>query len=115
MNKANIVSGVKIVMAMTIALVIAFFIPTNPRSAFLFLAKLKNNFLAFVSQKTTSESLAKTHLFFMRQIGKGVYAKEDKKLKIIYVRVTKDAELVEKTIEVNGRKILLQYINGAPN
>ncbi len=110
MNRAQIISGIKIVAAMMIALMIAFFLPSNPRSAFLFFAKLKNNFFAYFSKKTSYARLATTPLSAMTKMSKGVYAKEDKELGTVYIKITKDAEKTEQIIESNGQKIKIVYI-----
>jgi hypothetical protein len=97
----------RVIIAMIAALLIALIFPTNPRSAFLYLAKIKDKF-AFLSQKKSYSNLGKTPAFFMKKISKGVYAKEDKDLGTVYIKFTKDVRWEEKMITVNGQKILLR-------
>ncbi len=110
MSRNQIVTVIKIIAAMLIALVIAFLLPTNPRSTFLFIAKLQRNFSESISKKVASLRLATTPLSAMKQINKGVYAKEDKELGTVYIKVTKDAERTEQILESNGQKIKIIYI-----
>ena len=108
MNKNSIFSGIKIIFSLVASLIITiilsktFFSFNTPRFNISYLAKLfpkKNNYGKFTTIPLSS----------MTPIAKGIYAKEDKELKTVYIRVTKDAEWQEKIIESNGHKILLRY------
>lgn len=63
----------------------------------------------FFAKKLPYKNLLTTPLSAMTPIAQGVYAKEDKDLKTIYVRITKEAKWEEKFIEINGQKILIRY------
>jgi len=95
---------------MGFALFISSFLPSNPRSSVLFLTKLKNNFLVLFSNKNSYSRLVSTPLSAMKQISKGVYAKEDKELGTVYIKVTKDVEQTAQIIELNGKKIKIIYL-----
>jgi uncharacterized protein YycO len=107
MSKNSIFSGVKIVFSLVVSLIITIILSktlfsfNTPRFNISYLVRLfpKNNY----------GKLATIPLSSMTQISKGIYAKEDKELKTVYIRVTKDAQWQEKIIESNGHKILLRY------
>jgi hypothetical protein len=98
----------RVAIAMIAGLLIALLLPTNPRSTFLYLVKIKGHFDSLLNQKKTYAYLGKTPTFFMKQISKGIYAKEDKELGTIYIKISKDIQWEEKIINVNGQKILLK-------
>lgn len=114
------------------------FITGTPRINPLFIAKLQNLPSAF-TEKTTKfiallrvtptpmnvatnnssaisaqdqkmiQNLDKLPVASLNLIATGIYAKEDKNSSTIYVRVTKDAQWEEKVIEIDGKKITLQF------
>lgn len=79
----------------------------------------------FDKNKSTGDSLPKTEILVAKDnlqerslafekikklpdsslqfMSKGVYAKEDKKTNIVYIRITKDAEWEEKTVTIDGK------------
>jgi hypothetical protein len=99
-----------IALLITLILSQTLFFFNSPRLNPFFLAKLKKDFLALFSKKNSYGKLASTPLSAMTPISQGVFAKEDKELGTLYIKVTKEAERSEQILESNGKKIKIIYI-----
>lgn len=107
------------------------FLANSPRLNQQFLLSLKNlpltlvsstrNFIASLNQKQTSiTDTQKTTLqrfkqlptTGLNQLSKGVYAEIDSQEKIVYIRVTGDAEWEERIVNYEGKRIKVRFPKG---
>ena len=128
---------VKIILSMVIALVIAqlstrtIFMANTPRINKIFIAKLiklpqsvlksTQEFIAKNSNKNTVPSTASLNnnlpqnnipVSAMKEVSKGIYAKEDTENNVFYIHITKDMEFEEKILNYNGKQIKLRFPKG---
>ncbi len=125
---------VKIVLTIAMALILSsglsntIFLASTPRINKPSLAKLKNlpgtlvnnsaNFLASLfnpRDKIIKEKIGQFSTLpvsSMQRIGTGVYAQEDKKDNVVYIRVTKDAQWDERQINFQGKIITVRFPKG---
>lgn len=100
------------------------FLANSPRINKQFLSALINNSRTFFAnlgkntslsdnQKNALQQIEKLPSTALNQVSSGVYAKEDKKNNVIYIRITKDAEWEERIIVMDGKEIKVRFPKGS--
>lgn len=77
-----------------------------------FLASLDQKQSVSNSQKTAFQKLEQLPVTALNKVGTGVYAQGDTANKVIYIKITKDAEWEEKTIIYNDKQIKVRFPKG---
>ena len=117
-NYRFIKTGLKIIFSFVISFVLTIFLSQNlfflhtPKLNPLFLARIKERMINLFKGNTDKKLAEKSLSSFstMIKISRGVYAKEDKELQTVYIRITDEAVWDDKIINVNGKKIMLRVL-----
>ncbi len=97
---------IKIVIIISASFILVFLFSKS-----IFLAntpRINPQFVASIRNLPVNIASAINQIGFSK-ISQGVYAKEDKKTNVIYMRVTGDVEFEEKQLTVNGQTVILRF------
>lgn len=65
-----------------------------------------------VQQNQAVDQMKQLPASALNSVAPGVYAKDDENNNIIYIRITKDAQWEERTVNVDGREMKLRFPKG---
>ncbi len=116
-TKLKIILVLIISFGITIVLTKNLFLANSPKLNNKFLSNLKNipgRLIAFLANiGKSSNKYGKLPLSALKPIASGVYAAEDNKGQIVYMRVTENIEYEERTIGYNGKQFKVLFPKGS--